>query len=358
MENNKIEEKEEKYEDKVQSIIQSQMKEIKEETKKEKISLILDKVVSLNIIEFIFQISIPEEKSQENYKFLLEINLIYNKIHLYSINIKEISDGRDLYYEIMKENNIRNDYFNKDKFNLKLIVKNLKLFVQNLSENLKNSKNIGKFYLAEEYDITFIKGLNYLTKIPCRHVEYVKGRKIVTPSLCCISNEYFILYEYGNSSNKYLTNDEYKFTLVFYAPFESLTKFNKLLEGSAVTLYWKKQIGEKDYYLKLESDIDSDMNKIIELLIGVMKQSGVKLDIKEKRYGELPNINIKEIEQEISKYELELQNNGNKEIFNNLIKAYEDAVVFYSAINDSQYVTYSTRVKELLKNEKYSKYLS
>ena len=26
--------------------------------------------------------------------------------------------------------------------------------------------------------------------------------------------------------------------------------------------------------------------------------------------------------------------------------------------NDKQYVTYSTRVKELLKNEKYSKYLS
>ena len=358
MKKDKLDEKGEKYEDIVQSIIQSQIREIKEETKKEKISLILDKIVSLNIIEFRLEITIPDEKGQENYKFIIEINLIYNKIHLFSLDIKQISDCRDLYSEIMKENNIKNDNFNKDKFNLKSIVTNLKSFIQNLSENLKNSKKIGKFYLAEEYDIMFIKSLNYITSIPCLHVEYAKGRKIATPSLCCISEEFFCLYEYGNSSNKYLSNDEYKFTLVFYTPFESLVKFNKLLEGSAVTLYWKKQIGEKDYYLKLESDIDSDMNKIIDLLIEVMKKEGAKLDIKEKRYGELPNINIKEIEQQISKYELELQNNGNKEIFNNLIRAYEDAIVFYSAVNDSQYVTYSTRVKELLKNEKYSKYLS
>ena len=89
-----------------------------------------------------------------------------------------------------------------------------------------------------------------------------------------------------------------------------------------------------------------------------MKHSGFKLDIVEKKYGEIPNINIKEIEQKITSYELELQKNGNKELFNNLIATYEQAIVYYSAINDSQYVTYSTRVKELLKNEKYSKYLS
>ena len=89
-----------------------------------------------------------------------------------------------------------------------------------------------------------------------------------------------------------------------------------------------------------------------------MKHSGFKLDIVEKKYGEIPNINIKEIEQKITSYELELQKNGNKELFNSLIATYEQAIVYYSAINDSQYVTYSTRVKELLKNEKYSKYLS
>ena len=120
----------------------------------------------------------------------------------------------------------------------------------------------------------------------------------------------------------------------------------------------EKKIGENDYYLKLESDIDSDMNKIINLLIENMKQSGVKLDIVEKKYGEVPKINIKEIEQKIQSYELELQKNGNKELFNNLLTTYEQAIVYYSAINDSQYVTYNARVKELLKNEKYSKYLS
>ena len=352
------EEKEVKIEDQIQNIINRQMEEIKDQTKKEKISLVLDKVLSLNLMEFRLDIGIPADKSQENYEFTLEINLIYNTIHLFSKNIKALSDCRDLYPEIMKEQNLKNDFFNKDKFDLKLIIKNLKLFISNLSNILKNTTKIGKFYLSEEYDIIFIKSLNYITKIPCSHVEFIKGRKITTPSLCCISDDYFCLYEYGNSCNKYLTTDEYKFTLVFYAQFDSLIKFNKLLEGSAVTLYWKKQIGEKEFYQKLESDIDSDMNKIINLLIERLKQSGAKLDIAEKKYGEIPKINIKEIEQKISLYEKELQNNENKETFNNLLDSYQQAIVYYSAVNDSIYVTYNTRVKELLKNEKYSKFLS
>ena len=115
---------------------------------------------------------------------------------------------------------------------------------------------------------------------------------------------------------------------------------------------------QSEFYLKLESDIDKDINLLIDNLIEKMKISGMKVDIIDKKYGEVPKIDIKEIEQKISKYELELQKNGTKELFNDLLKSYEQAIVFYSAINDKQYVTYSTRVKELLKNEKYAKYLS
>ena len=351
------EEEEEKLEDQIQNIINTQMQEIKEQTKKEKISLALDKIISTNLVEFRLDISIPSENSKDNYQFTLEISLVYNTIHLYSKNIKELSDCRDLYSEIMKENNLKNDIFNRDKFNLKSIITNLKLFISNLPNILKNTKIIGKFYLREEYDIIFIKSLDFLIKIPCRHVEFIKGRKIRTPSLCCLSDDFFCLYEYGNTSNKYLTSNEYKFTLVFYALFDSLIKFNKLLDDYAMTSYWKKKNGG-DFYLKLESDDDSDMNKIIDFLIERMKNSGAKLDIKEKKYGEIPKINIKEIEQQISLYEIELQKNGNKEIFDNLLKVYEQAIVYYSAVNNSQYVTYNTRVKELLKNEKYSKFVS
>ena len=67
---------------------------------------------------------------------------------------------------------------------------------------------------------------------------------------------------------------------------------------------------------------------------------------------------LKKLKKKIATYEVELQKNGNKELFNNLIAAYEEAIVYYSAINDSQYVTYNARVKELLKNEKYANYLS
>ena len=89
-------EKEEKIEDIVQKIINGQITEIKEETKKEKISISLNKISSVNINEFQLNISIPDTKSQEHLEFIVEFNLIYNKIHLYSINIKELSDCRDL----------------------------------------------------------------------------------------------------------------------------------------------------------------------------------------------------------------------------------------------------------------------
>ena len=355
----KKEEKEEKIEDIVQKIINDQITEIKEETKKEKISITFNKISSLNINEFQLNISIPDVSSQDLLEFIVDFNLIYNKIHLYSLNIKSLSDCRDLYPDIMQT---LNDDFHKDKFVLKTLIENLKNFVKNFQNILKEktSKNLGKFYLAEEYDIILIKSLKNITQIPCRRVEYIKGKKIKTPSLCCISEDFFCLYEYGNNSNKFLSNDEYKFTLVFYASIDSLIKLQKLFEGPAISLFFKKNDAEKNYefYLKLESDIDKDINKIENILIEKMKTTGVKLNIEEKKYGEIPKINIKEIEQNISKYELELQKSGNKELFNNLIGSYEQAIVYYSAINDKQYVTYSTRVKELLKNEKYSKYLS
>ena len=350
---------EEKIEDVVQKIINGQISEIKEETKKEKISIALNKISSININEFQLNISIPDISSQGHLEFIVEFNLIYNKIHLYSLDIKELSDCRDLYPDIMQT---LNDDFHKDKFELKVLIQNLKNFVQNLPNILKENKakNLGKFYLSEEYDIILVKSLKHIIQSPCRRVEFIKGKKIKTPSLCCISSDYFCLYEYGNASNKYLTNDEYKFTLVFYSAIDALIKFQKLFDGPAISLFFKKNEVEKnnEFYLKLESDIDKDINKLEILLIEKMKTSGVKLNIEEKKYGEVPKINIKEIEQNISKYELELQKSGNKELFNNLLANYEQAIVYYSAINDKQYVTYSTRVKELLKNEKYSKYLS
>ena len=108
----KAELKEEKIEDIVQKLVNGQITEIKEETKKEKISISLNKISSLNINEFQLNISIPDTKSQEALEFIVEFNLIYNKIHLYSINIKELSDCRDLYPDIMQT---LNDNFIKEK---------------------------------------------------------------------------------------------------------------------------------------------------------------------------------------------------------------------------------------------------
>jgi len=113
----------------------------------------------LNINEFQLNISLPDVSSQGHLEFIVEFNLIYNKIHLYSLDIKELSDCRDLYPDIMQT---LNDDFHKDKFDLKVLIKNLKNFVQNLPNILKENKakNLGKFYLG-------LNHLHYLIKIIC-----------------------------------------------------------------------------------------------------------------------------------------------------------------------------------------------
>ena len=239
------------------------------------------------------------------------------------------------------------------------IVKNTKNFLINVSGNIKNNsldKNIGNFYLGEEYDILLIKSLQELKKIPCRHIEIINQIKTETPSLCCISNNFFCLYEFGTACNKYLTNDEYKFTLVFYSTLDLISSFQKESDNS-ISLFWKTKYEDTKFILKLKSDIISDMNFIMDTLVNQLKSSGKNMEMTEKKEGEIPKINIEETEKEIFNYETQLKEKEDKDIFDKLLKSYEQAIVYYSAINDNRYISYNNKIQEMLKNEKYSEYI-
>ena len=77
-------EEKQKLEIEVESMLNSKIEEINPEIKKEKIIIVLNKSFYMNIIDFHLNITIPDANSQDNYEFLLEINLIYNTIHLFS----------------------------------------------------------------------------------------------------------------------------------------------------------------------------------------------------------------------------------------------------------------------------------
>ena len=126
--------------------------------------------------------------------------------------------------------------------------------------------------------------------------------------------------------------------------------------GSIVTLSFRRDLNNKMFNLKISGD-EEDMDKIMDILIEKIKNIGYRMNIYEKKQGKLPPINIKETEKNINFYEEKLEKEENTNILKKLLSYYEEAIEYYSAINDNRYIEYNNKVKKILKNEKYSQLL-
>ena len=99
------------------------------------------------------------------------------------------------------------------------------------------------------------------------------------------------------------------------------------------------------------------MDKVMDILIEKIRKIGYKMNINEKKKGQLPNIDIEAIEGEVMRLESQLKNRENILVFNKLIENYEKMIEYYSAINDDKYMDCNNKMKELLSNQKYAKYI-
>ena len=99
------------------------------------------------------------------------------------------------------------------------------------------------------------------------------------------------------------------------------------------------------------------MDKVMDILIEKIKKIGFKMDINHRKTGVLPNVDVEATENEINRLELQLKNRDNILVFNKLIQNYEKIIEYYSALNDDKYIEYNNKMKDLLSNEKYDKYI-
>ena len=337
---------EKKFEEKCQNVQDKMMRQ--------DILFIFSKAASKRYSEYNINISIPKNKSsksKEDYEFILDINLTKKSILLFSKNINPISDGRNILPLINQNKNKKDklNFFSLEDINLLEIMNDLSQF---LSEQ-KFINLYGYYYLGEEYDSKIIDSLQNIEKINCNHLDLINGNVIEAPSLCTISDDYFCLYE--KNQNNYI--------LVFYSSIKNLLSFN-ITADSIVTLNWRKKVAVKQnemiyclYPLKIKSDKDVDMDKVMDILIEKIRKIGFKMNINEKKKGEIPNIDIETIEGEIIRLESQLKNRDNILVFNKLIQNYEKVIEYYSALNDDKYVEFNNKMKELLSNEKYAKYI-
>ena len=334
-----------------EKILERQCENVQNKIIKENILLVFSKTDSKKYSEYNIDISFTNAnpKLNKDYEFTLEINLNKKTMILFSKNINTISDGRDILPIIFKYSTISCNYCSIDDINILNIITNLKKFIK----YEKFSGLLSIFYIGEEYDKKLIDSLENIEKIQCYRSDTLNGRLMEIPSLCTISDENFCLFE----------KEQNKYNLVFYSSIKNLLSFNKTID-SIVTLNWKKKVltNEKEikyciFELKLKSNIDEDMDKIMDILIEKIKNIGFNMNINEKKQGVLPNINFEKIEGEIIRLESQLKNRENILVFNKLLECYEKIIEYYSAANNNKFREYNKKMKELLNNEKYSKYI-
>ena len=320
---------------------------------KDNILLLYNKTNSKKISEYHINMSFSnnnKQKQKEDYEFILDINITNKTIILFCKNINPISDGRDILPFISKNSLNINNFYSIEDINLLDIVNNIKIFLQ--KENFSNLN--AKFYVGEEYNPKIIDSLENIEKFECNHLDIINGKMSYIPSLFTISDENICLYE----------KDQNKYSLVFYSNINNLLSFNKTID-SIVTSYWKKKLSNEGgetkfckFELKIQSYKGEDMDKVMEILIEKIKNIGYTMDINEQKKGSLPDLNVEKTEGEIKRLESQLKNRENVLVFNKLLNNYEKIIEYYSAINDNKYTEYKNKMKELLENEKYSKYIN
>ena len=349
-----------------ETILLTKFEDLKKKLLPEKININYSKSNYANLLEYQLNLSFPNNDFNnintnqntpangiESYSidFILEIILNQKIIHLYSKNIPVISDGRDLLPSFFHTPNIS---FNLNELNLLSIVEHIKTFLSSISNQ---TLLIGKFYLGKEYDINIINSLTNLYRVSCFHVDKINEEIVSIPSLLCIGIQNVFLYEYGKRSNKNLSDEVNKFTLVFYTNLSTLISFRKSIVGSFVSLHWMKGNREYSFPLKICSDNDDDMEMVMDVLITKIKEMGKKLDIYEKKMGTLPDIDIKTVEKNIVKLENKIEHKASDAIFKKLLNAYEQAIEYYSAINDEKFIIYKNKLQALLSDEKNAEFI-
>ena len=330
----------------------------------------LDKTYTVSIEQLPaknFKINISIDKSlikqkyielKENLQFLLYVkkNHPTSPPHLYCLSefcYPEICDPRDLLEEVIEEKWGNN----KKYYHLKTIIKKIPQFLIDYIEDIQTQHfYIGKYYLDSIYEnklLNLFPNLFYEDVYEKVYLEnsdkyYDESRKLL------ISEGFFLLFV-----EKSLFESE-KLRLIFYAAIKSLLHIKHYTASDIVEFTWKIK-GGRNMLMRIRSN---EADKIVQIVMGILKKKSIKYKITNKDFrpkeGELPQINIDLVEEEINKYEvtLRLQENVNQENVGYLMELYEKAVQYYSAVNDNKFELYKGKIQDMFANEEFTKLLN
>ena len=299
---------------------------------------------------------------KEDLKFLLHIqkNFPVGRPYLFccsKIFSPELCDIRDLLEDLIGKSWGKNRKY----YHIKTLISKIPEFIikyieKNYSKEKANHSIIGKFHLDSIYKNKHLLLFPHLfydnvyEKVFYENSDLYsdEGRKLY------ICEGFFLLFaETGIFQSENLN-------LIFYAAIKSLAHIKHYTESDIVEFTWKIK-GNRNSLMRIRT---KDAGNIVNIIKDILKKKKIKHQITNKDFrpkeGEIPQIDIDLVEEEINKYEvtLRLQENINQENVNYLMKLYEKAVQYYSAINDNKYELYMTKIHDMFNNEEFTKLLN
>ena len=299
---------------------------------------------------------------KEDLKFLLHIkrNFPIGAPNLYCLSkvfSPDLCDIRDLLSDVIGKRWGKNQKY----YHIKTIILKIPNFINKYIENNYSGSNtshliVGKFHLDTIYQNKHLLLFPHLffdnvyEKVFYENSDLYsdEGRKLY---IC----EGFILLFVETS----IFQSEY-LNLVFYASIKSLIHIKHYTESDIVEFTWKIK-GGRNSLMRIRT---KDAGNIVKIITEILKKKKIKHQITNKDFrpkeGEIPQIDIDLVEEEINKYEvtLRLQENVNHENVNYLMKLYEKAVQYYSALNDNKYELFMTKIHDMFGNEEFTKLLN
>lgn len=286
--------------------------------------MIKKKLIEQDNDDYTLEIIFPKDLTQKNneIKFLLEINKDYPKIEpqLYCLTVfshPHLCDGRNLI------KNIINEEWSNKKYPLESIINKIPKFIIKYNEIKDGLIEVGKFTLDKYYKINFLKNL------PIFFHLIAKENKILT-----ISDISLCIYKLEKKIGLC--------RLSFYVDLQDIIEVKQNSNKKTITI--KYLLNNKNKKIKI-----SDSN--YETINGIIKE---KMKIYQKKGGKLPNIDIKKVEKEIEEKENELKKD-NKNVEKNLylMSLYQNAVEYYSAINNPKFIEITHKIHKLLENAQF-----
>ena len=284
--------------------------------------MIQKKLIEQNDDNYILELIFPGGITLKNYdiKFLLIISKEYPKKEpeLYCITIfshPHLCDGRNLL------NNIINTNWNNKKYPLDFIINKIPRFIIKCDDYINNKNLIlGKYVLDNIYQIEFLKNLPiFFHLIP-------EINKIIT-----ISDISLCLFD---------IIDNFKFCkLNFFLNIKDIINIELKEKNNLIII--KYNINEKENKINI-------LTQNYETINALLKE---KMKFYEKKIGKLPDIDINKLEKEIEKKEKEINNNTmNVEECLILMNLYQEAVEYYSAINNPKFRDMTIKIHKLLES--------